>query len=567
MWKRIGIIALGLTVLVAGCGAPAQPRSDVPAAAPETNSRSQGPKRITVAIQGDPPTVNEDINSAGGRGGTPGGGQLELLVSAGLVVEDDRRTLQPQLGEAVPTVENGLWKVHPDGRMETPSRIRDGARWHDGTPLTSADLLFSARVGQDKDLTIRRALGWDFVESVEAVDARTVTVRWKRLFIQADTLFDSFLVPAHFLETAHGQDKEAFIQLPYWTQEYVGTGPFQVREWAGGSHTLLAAFDGYVLGRPKIDEIEVRFIPDSNTLHANVLAGAIDLTVGRGLSVEQAIQLRDQWKDGGFDVTVGSSWIAAHPQLLNPTPAAVADVRFRRALVHAVDRRELADSLLGGLVGPAESFLPPSDSMYKDVEASVVRYEHDQRRAAQMLEELGFTRGPDGMFRDATGQRLEMEIRSIAVPEQQAKVAVTTSDYWQRLGIATQPIPIPPQRARDVEWRANFPAFEVAQQPIGLQSNAIRRLHGSEASLPENNYRGNNRTRYMNPEFDAMVDRFFATVPRAERVAIVRDIVRHLSDQVVPMGLLYVAEPSMRSNRLEGVTGGSPWNAHEWQLK
>jgi hypothetical protein len=71
----------------------------------------------------------------------------------------------------------------------------------------------------------------------------------------------------------------------------------------------------------------------------------------------------------------------------------------------------------------------------------------------------------------------------------------------------------------------------------------------------------------MNPEFDALVDRYFATVPRAERVTLVREIVHHLSDQVIPMGLLYVAEPSMKANRLEGIAGGSPWNAHEWQLK
>jgi hypothetical protein len=56
-------------------------------------------------------------------------------------------------------------------------------------------------------------------------------------------------------------------------------------------------------------------------------------------------------------------------------------------------------------------------------------------------------------------------------------------------------------------------------------------------------------------------------VPRGERVPLVREIVRHLSDQVIPMGLLYVAEPSMMANRLEGVAGGSPWNAHLWNIK
>lgn len=567
MGKPIAITALALMIALTACAAPAPRRPAPPVSGAEAAGQLRPLKRITAAIQGNPPTLNEDINSAGGRGGTPGGSQLETLVSSGLVVIDHQRAVRAQLAEDVPSVENGLWRVLPDGRMETTWRIREGARWHDGTPLTPADLLFSARVGQDRELTIRRDLAWDFVEQVDAVDVRTVTARWRRLYIHADRLFESLIVPAHLLEQAHGENKDAFVQLPYWTHDYVGTGPFRVREWVEGSHVVLAAFDSYVLGRPRIDEIEVRFIPDSNTLIASILAGTVELTMGRGLSVEQAVQLRDQWKDGGFDLTVGSSWIAAHPQLLNPTPAVVADVRFRRALSYAVDRRALVDSFLGGLVGPADSFLPPSDALSREVEGSVVRYEHDPRQATQLIEELGFAKGADGIFRDPAGQRLELEVRSVAVPELQVRVAVTTADYWQRLGVATQPIPIPPQRARDVEWRANFPAFEVAQQPIGLESNALRRLHGSEASLPENNYRGNNRTRYMNPEFDALVDRYFATIPRAERVPLIREIVRHLSDQVIPMGLLYVAEPSMKAHRLEGVVGGSPWNAHEWQVR
>src|SRR5437764_794195 len=81
----------------------------------------------------------------------------------------------------------------------------------------------------------------------------------------------------------------------------LAAGPFKLKEWASGSHLVLEAFDGYALGRPKIDEIEVRFILDSNTLVANVLADTIDLTLGRGISIEQALQVRDQWRRGKVD--------------------------------------------------------------------------------------------------------------------------------------------------------------------------------------------------------------------------------------------------------------------------
>src|SRR5688500_15974669 len=113
MASRVGIVVLTAVMLASGCGAPTGPRSDEAAPAPDSASQPRTFKRLIAAIQGDPPTLNEDITSAGGRGGTPGGGQLEMLISSGLVVSDDRRAIHLQLGEAIPAVENGLWKVLP----------------------------------------------------------------------------------------------------------------------------------------------------------------------------------------------------------------------------------------------------------------------------------------------------------------------------------------------------------------------------------------------------------------------------------------------------------------------
>ena len=109
-----------------------------------------------------------------------------------------------------------------------------------------------------------------------------------------------------------------------------------------GSGVVLSAFDGYALGRPKIDEIEVRFIPDTTTLLANVFSGVVDATMGRGITLDQALQTKEQWT-AGQPVMAPSSWVVIFPQFINPTPAAVGDVRFRRALMHALDRQQIVD--------------------------------------------------------------------------------------------------------------------------------------------------------------------------------------------------------------------------------
>src|SRR5206468_4097237 len=98
----------------------------------------------------------------------------------GLVVEDDQAELHPALAEAVPSVENGLWRVFPDGRMETTWRIRSGAAWHDGAPFTSDDLVFTATVVMDKQLAELGDIAFESVDGIEAPDSRMVVVRWRQ---------------------------------------------------------------------------------------------------------------------------------------------------------------------------------------------------------------------------------------------------------------------------------------------------------------------------------------------------------------------------------------------------
>ena len=127
-----------------------------------------------------------------------------------------------------------------------------------------------------------------------------------------------------------------------------------------GSHLLLTANDGYVLGRPRIDAVEVKFIVDPNTLIANVLAGTVQVTMGRGISLEQVEQVRGQWRDGSVDTAI-SSFVQLFPQFINPIPAIVGspNPQFRRALMHAMNRQEMVDTIQYGAVPVAHVFVTP----------------------------------------------------------------------------------------------------------------------------------------------------------------------------------------------------------------
>ena len=504
-----------------------------------------------------------------------GGEAVENLLNTELVAQDSNGVLGARLAETVPTVENGLWKVFPDGRMETTWKIRADARWHDATPFTADDLVFTARLVMDRELGVFRVAIFDSVEGVEALDARTVVVKWKRTHIYADTPFQGPATPypRHLLEKDYlEKDRAGFLSVPYWGPALVGTGPFRLKEFVPGSHVLLQANDDYVLGRPKIDEIVVKFIPDASTLIANILAGAVEMTIGRNVSLDEAIQVRDQYRAGRVEVGP-ANWIAIYPQFLNPNPAIVADVRFRRALMHALDRQTMVDTLQAGFGSVAHSLIPPEEPEFQGVERNVVRYEYDPRKASELVAQLGYVKGPDGVFRDRSNEPLAIEIRTRTQPDQQ-KPMLAAVDYWKAIGLSVNPHTTTAAEAVDRQFRANFPAFELAGGGRNTL-DGLAEVRISEVPLPSNNYVGANTQRYANAELDDLAERYFTTVPKRERAELAARALAHISEQLVWMGVYLRVEPAFMANRLVNVyprrqpaPGGiHVWNAHEWDLK
>jgi peptide/nickel transport system substrate-binding protein len=528
-------------------------------------ARPVAPKRVVAVIEGDPHTVWQKLNP-GNR--VPGIEALDELLHAGLVQTDEQGLLRPQLGATVPTLENGLWVLLPGGGMETTYRINERAAWHDGTPFTSADVAFTTRVVLDREIGIFFDPGFSAVESVETPDPQTAVVRWSRPFIDADAIYRRTLLARHVLEPVLNEAKAGFADHPYWSREVISTGPFKLRDWTSGSHMTLVRNEAYVLGAPRIDEIEVRFTPDPNTLIANLLAGSVEFTLGRSLSLDQALQVKDQWRDGRMELKLYNP-TATYPQLLNPNPAIIDDPRFRRALLHALDRQELAESLQSGLVPIAHGPILPDDPDIAALDPSVMRYEYDPRRAMDILESLGLQRGADGVLRDGAGQRITVEIRVPGGNALEESALLPLAAYWQAVGVATEPFVIPIQRQRELDYRAAFPGFELVRAGSGMR--LLTGMRSNQAPTSENAFFGGNRSRYQNGDYDALIDRFQTTVPKPDRLRVGGQMVGHVTGEAVWMGLFFTVLPTMIGNRLVNLRGTYPttqaWNAHEWDVR
>jgi ABC-type transport system substrate-binding protein len=116
-----------------------------------------------------------------------------------------------------------------------------------------------------------------------------------------------------------------------------------------------------------------------------------------------------------------------------------------------------------------------------------------------------------------------------------------------------------------------FPGLQLLNNPLDV--SGMRNLHSRFVALPANNYAvNNNKSRYSNPQYDAMVDRYFVTIPAAERIQLLGQIIRHIAEDLPTMPVVYNIQPIMIGNRLLNVTvptieASETWNPEQWDVK
>jgi ABC-type transport system substrate-binding protein len=238
----------------------------------------------------------------------------------------------------------------------------------------------------------------------------------------------------------------------------------------------------------------------------------------------------------------------------------------------AIDRQAITDTINHGLVPIADAFVTPGDRAYTSVESSIVRYAYDPRQAGQMVADLGYARGSDGMFHDGAGQELQVELRTTAQREHHMKALYPVADNWQQIGVGVDTLVVPIQRIPDRPYRATFPGFELVGGSNGVSSSDVKKYHSSSAPMPENGFRvAGNNARYMSPELDTLIDRYVTTIPYDQRMAVLGQVVHHQTDLVTVMGLFYQLRPMVVAVPLSHATpgnqsGDNAWNAYGWSF-
>jgi len=556
--------------------APAAPSAPSAPSAPGGEARASQPaqlKIMTIALQGEPTSVHPIMG--GEVGGSPAG-HVNGALHHRLTTYDNKGNPIAQVATEVPSLERGTWALNPDGTMQTTYRLRPNVLWHDGQALTAGDVVLGWRVARDPELPIGNRDVAGLVSAIDTPDDTTAILHWSKPYPQANVLsdFEMSPLPRHLLEQAYTADKESFQRLPYWTTEFIGVGPYRLDRWELGSRWVLKAFDQYYGGPAKIATVILAFISDESTTTANMFAGTVDGEI-RGIDFSKVMLVKDEWEKAGRKplVTVESVGTrVVEAQYRDPRPAAIADARIRRGLMHAIDRQSMAETIYGGYTATADSVVVPDDPRYGWVKDAPTRYAYDQRRALEILAEAGWRRGADGNVLSAAGERVQLSLWTTAGGQWESSQAIN-ADGWRAIGISVEEYVIPSARARDREVTSSFPNFYGAFYNLAYLT-PVRVVMASECPTVENRYVGINRGCYQNTELDGVASALVTAVTPPEQQRLWADLIRLQSRELPIMPMTHVVQANAFREGVSGPVGESwragssyLWNLASWDIQ
>ena len=308
---------------------------------------------------------------------------------------DDQSNPRPVLVKELPSVDNG--GLSADGKIIT-MKLRDDIVWSDGTPITAKDFQFTYQMNMDPKNTVATTSPYDKIEKLETPDDRTVVITFKDPYAPwLGTLWHG-IVPEHILKPIY--DADGTIDNAEWNRApTVGCGPFVFAEWESGSFARFVPNEKYWLGRPKLDEIFFRFVPDDASQVAALKAGDGDLGTFFAYS-----DVPDLEAAGVTIIQVFSGYNEGWYYLLDPENGhpALQDVRVRQAIAMATDRFSLAKDLLLGKTQPAISYW--DNTPY--IDPNLKPWPYDPEQAKKLLEEAGWIDSNGDGTRDKDGVEL-----------------------------------------------------------------------------------------------------------------------------------------------------------------
>jgi peptide/nickel transport system substrate-binding protein len=354
-------------------------------------------------------------------------------ICESLLEYDSHQELKPALAES--------FEISDDGLTYT-FKLRQGVTYHNGDPLTGQDVVDSWKMIMNPDFGAFNQLGWDKISDITLPDEATVVMTTSEIFAPFLSYVGGGNPIAPASELAKGSDKfkEEYGRNP------IGTGPMKFVEWKAAEQITLERFDEYWGGKPKIEQIFYRIVPDDNTQLVQLRTGELQMCASAGsisaTRVDEALEIED------ISVLEHSTMAWSHLDLKHVDFLRMTKVR--QALDFATPSQQIIDQILKGRGIPSVADQAPGTWAFDD---TIQPRPYDLEQAKALLAEAGLTAGDDGVLQGptpatdakdpnaqpATGETkpFEMEFWYISGDSQSERIAQVIGASWNSIGIKT----------------------------------------------------------------------------------------------------------------------------------
>lgn len=496
---------------------------------PAITTAQEAPKRGGTLVVGYPQAPRH-LNGAVQSGVATAFPSTQLFASP--LRFDDKWNPQPYLAEK--------WTLSEDGKTLT-LQLRKDAVFHDGKPITSADVAFSI-------LTVKANHPFksmmEPVEKVDTPDPHTAVIRMSRphpaiVLAMAPALCP--ILPKHVY--GDGQDVK---NHPRNSTGVVGSGPFKLADFQPGQRVVLERFDKFFLpGRPYLDKVVFDITADSSSLMLGFSRGTVHMlpfvTIPSDLR-----QLQDNPQVAltarGYEGVGPLNWLA-----LNLKKKPLSDVRVRKALAHAIDKNFMTKALMAGFAKPADGPIVPSSPF---ATPDLVRYPVDLKKAAALLDEAGYKP-------DARGERLKLTLDYVpGADDQQKTVAEYLRAQLKKVGVAVEV-----RSSADLpSWAKRIAAhdFDMSMDLVFNWGDPTIGVHRTYLSSNIKPIVWTNTQSYANPKVDELLEAAGSTLDPARRKAAYAAFQKIVTEDV-PIVFLNVVPYHTAASKRVGNVPASIW--------
>ena len=390
------------------------------------------------------------------------------------------------------------WEISDDN-LRIRFFLRPGVRWHDGAPLTTKDVEYTYKVYVDPTTPTAYATDFLRVKEFRVLDPLTCEAIYENPYAPALASWSQGILPSHLLEN------QEITKSPL-QREPIGTGPYKFKEWKTGEKIVLDSYHEYFEGRPYIDRVMTRIIPDLATMFLELKAGRLDQM---GLTPLQFSRQTDTpWFKQNFKKYRYLSFSYTYLGY-NLKDWKFQSKKVRQALTTAIDREGIVKGVLLGLGAVAHTPFKPDTFWYNP---NVKKFPYDPKKARQMLEEEGWKDTDGDGILDKDGKPFEFTIITNQGNDIRKNTAIIIQKNLKAVGVKVN--------IRVIEWAAflknfinkrNFEACLLGWG-IGIDPSQIDIWDSRKTSEKELNF-----ISYQNPEVDKLLELGASTYDREER--------------------------------------------------